>query len=204
MDIRAYDSEKDLVGVQRIWREVGWIDAGDDDQAKALEAFAAEYDGLVAEIDGSPECYVATGSGSIRYLANDLPLSVVTAVTTSHVARRQGLAKKLAAQSIARDAIAGAAVSALGMFDQGYYNQLGFGTGTYEYWHSVDPASIRVPVDARPPKRLGKDDWEAIHQSRLSRKRGHGSCSVDSGVATKAEMLWASNGYGLGYADGPN
>ena len=204
MTIRPYNPESDFDAVARIWREVGWIDAGDDDQAEGLKTFAAAYDGLVAVIDGSAECYVSTGTGSIRYLSRDLPLSVVTAVTTSHVARRQGLAKKLAAQSIARDAVAGAAVSALGMFDQGYYNQLGFGTGTYEYWHSVDPASIRVSVKARPPRRLNKDDWEAIHQSRLNRKRVHGSCNLATPAATRAEMLWATNGFGLGYADGPN
>jgi hypothetical protein len=202
VDIRAYDPNRDFDGIARVWREVGWIDAGDDDEAHALKVFAEQYDGLVAIIDGSPECYVATGTGSIRHTTEDLPLSVVTAVTTSHVARRQGLAKKLTAQSIARDAIAGAAVSALGMFDQGYYNQLGFGTGTYEYWHSVDPAALRVPVHARPPQRLSKDDWERVHESRLNRLRGHGSCNLDSFGATRAEMLWASKGFGLGYADG--
>ena len=203
MEIRAYNPESDLEGVTRIWREVGWIDASDDPD-EGLKAFVAGYEALVAVVDGSPECYVSTGKGSIRYLSEDLPLSVVTAVTTSHVARRQGLAKKLAALSIARDAVAGAAVSALGMFDQGYYNQLGFGTGPYEYWHGIDPAAIRVPVKARPPKRLTKEDWEAVHAARLNRRRGHGSCRLDSVAATRAEMQWATNGYGLGYADGPN
>ena len=204
MEIRAYNPEKDFDGVARMWREIGWVDAGDENQEKGLKVFAEQYDSLVAIIDGSPECFVSTGLGSMRYQARDLQLSVVTAVTTSHVARRQGLAKKLAAQSIARDAAGGAAVSALGMFDQGYYNKLGFGTGTYEYWHSLDPASLNVPVQARPPKRLGTADWEAIHKSRHNRLRGHGSCVLDAGAATEAELLWASNGFGLGYPDGPD
>lgn len=204
MEIRAYNHEKDFAGVARMWREIGWVEAGDENQEKGLKVFAEQFDSVVAIIDGSPECFVSTGIGSVRYLTSDLPLSVVTAVTTSHVARRQGLAKKLTAESIARDAAAGAAVSALGMFDQGYYNKLGFGTGTYEYWHALDPASLRVPVTARPPKRLGPDDWEAIHKSRLARLRGHGSCVLDAGAATEAELLWASNGFGLGYADGPD
>ncbi len=204
METRTYEPDTDFDGVARIWREIGWLDAGDEDQEKGLRAFAEQYQGRIAVIDGSPECYVATGMGSIRHLADDLPLSVVTAVTTSHVARRQGLAKRLTAESIARDAAAGAAVSALGMFDQGYYNQLGYGTGTYEYWHSVDPASLRVPVTARPPVRITKDDWESVHRSRLRRRRGHGSCNLDAPAATQAEMQWASNGFGLGYADGPD
>lgn len=204
MEIRAYDPESDFDGLARMWREVGWVDAGNEDHEKGLRVFAEQYSGLIADIDGSAECYVATGPGSIRYLEEDLPLSVVTAVTTSHVARRQGLARKLTAELVSRDAAAGAAVSALGMFDQGYYNRLGFGTGAYEYWHSVDPAAIRVPVSARSPRRLSKDDWAAIHRSRLDRRRGHGSCVLDAGAATQAELLWATNGFGLGYADGPS
>lgn len=201
MEIRTYDPDQDLEGVARIWTEIGWIDAGAEDEKKGLAAFADQYNALVAIIDDAPECFVATGSGSMRYLDEDLPLSVVTAVTTSHVARRRGLAKKLTAQAVARDAEAGAAVAALGMFDQGYYNQLGFGTGTYEYWHAIDPASLRVPVKARPPVRLGTDDWQRIHRSRLARLRGHGSCNIQAPAATQAEMLWASNGFGLGYEE---
>lgn len=204
MEIRKYNPDTDFAGVARIWREIGWIESNNENQDKGLELFAAQYEALVAIIDGSPECFVSTGTGSMRHITEDLPLSVVTAVTTSHVARRQGLARKLTARLIAQDAVAGAAVSALGMFDQGYYNRLGFGTGTYEYWHSIDPSSLRVPVTPRPPKRLGTDDWEAIHQSRLGRLRGHGSCVLEAGAATAAELLWADNGFGLGYPDGPN
>ena len=203
METRAYDPARDLDALTRIWREVGWIDAGDDNHQEGLRIFAEHYQGMVAEVDGAPECYVATGQGNIRHTSQELPLSVVTAVTTSHVARRQGLARRLTAQSMARDAAAGAAVNALGMFDQGFYNQLGFGTGTYDYWHSIDPAALRIPSTARPPRRLSKDDWEIIHESRLNRRRGHGSCNVFSPAASQAEMNWASNGFGFGYADGP-
>ena len=202
MNIRPYDPSTDLESLQRIWREVGWIDAGDDDHAEGLRIFAEQYEGRVAVIDGSAECYVATGPGTIRHTTEDLPLSVVAAVTTSHVARRQGLAKRLTAQSIAADAANGAAVCSLGMFDQGFYNKLGFGTNAYEYWHSIDPAAIRVNVTARPPQRLSKDDWEAMHNSRINRRRGHGSCNLTNTAATQAEMHWASNGFGLGYTDG--
>ncbi len=204
METRAYDPDLDFDAVARIWREVGWIDAGDDKHEEGLRVFAEQYTGLVADLGGTPECYVATGAGTISYTTQELPLSVVTAVTTSHVARRQGLAKRLTAQSIANAAVSGAAVSALGMFDQGFYNKLGFGTGPYEYWHSFDPAALRVSAVARPPQRLSMDDWAIIHESRLRRHRGHGSCNIDSPAATQAEMHWASNGFGLGYADGPD
>ena len=204
MEIRKYNPETDFDGVARVWREIGWIESGSENQERGLKLFAEQFYSLVAVVDGSPECFVSTGMGSMRYLDQDVSLSVVTAVNTSHVARRQGLARKLTAKAIAHDADAGAAVSALGMFDQGYYDRLGFGTGAYEYWHSIDPASLRVPVAPRPPKRLGVDDWEAIHHSRHNRLRGHGSCVLDAGAATEAELLWADNGFGLGYHDGPN
>lgn len=201
---RAYDAEKDQEAVARIWREVGWIDADSKTDAEALRLFADGYRGIVADLNGSPECYVATGSGAMRYQDEDIPLSVVAAVTTSHVARRQGLAGELTAASIARDAAEGAIVSALGIFDQGYYDRLGFGTGGYELWRSFDPATLRVPVKPRPPLRLTADDWEQAHAARHRRMRGHGGVNIDHGVATHSEMIWASNGFGLGYADGPN
>jgi hypothetical protein len=204
VDIRPYDGERDFDGVARIWREIGWIDAGNDDHEAALQSFTSQFDGLVATVDGSPECYVATGRGSVRHLADDLPFIGVMAVTTSHLVRRQGLARRLAAQSLAREVAAGAAVGGLGMFDQGYYDRLGFGTGPYEHWHSVDPASLRVPVSPRIPKRLTTDDVAAVHASRLGRTMGHGSVNFEADAATRAEMLWSDNGFGLGYADGPN
>jgi predicted acetyltransferase len=204
VNIRLYDPEKDFDAVHRIWSEVGWLEADSDNHKEGLRLFASDYEGLVAVIDGEAECYVATGPGTIRHSGADLPLSVVAAVTTSHIARRQGLAQKLTTQSIARDAERGALVSALGMFDQGFYDKLGYGTGGYEHWHSLDPADLRVPVKARPPQRLSKDDWELVHKSRLNRRRGHGACNIDVFAATQAEMLWASNGFGFGYPDGPD
>ena len=177
---------------------------GNDDHEAALREFTSQFDGLVAVVDGSPECYVATGQGSMRYLADDLPLSGVMAVTTSHLVRRQGLARRLAAQALAREAAAGVAVSGLGMFDQGYYNRLGFGTGPYEHWHSIDPASLRIPGSPRVPKRITTDDVAAVHASRLSRTLGHGSVNFAAEAATRSEMMWSDKGFGLGYADGPN
>ncbi len=53
MDIRAYDPEVDFDGIARIWKEIGWIESGSDDQEKALKVFAEQYDGLVAIIDDS-------------------------------------------------------------------------------------------------------------------------------------------------------
>ncbi len=36
----------------------------------------------------------------------------------------------------------GAELAGLGMFEQGFYNKLGFGTLAYENWVSFDPANL--------------------------------------------------------------
>ena len=121
-------------------------------------------------------------------------------MTTSRVARKQGFASRMTAELIAADAAAGALVSALGMFEQGFYDQLGFGTGPYEHWISFDPAQLDVPRQARVPLRLGREDAARIHQALLMRQRGHGACTLFPPGIVAAEMAWTPNGFGLGYA----
>jgi hypothetical protein len=142
--------------------------------------------------------------GAIRYQDEDLPLSAVTAVLTSRIARRQGLAKRLTAQVIAADAAEGALVSSLGIFEQGFYNLLGYGSGSYVHWLSFDPAQLNVDRKARVPRRLTEDDWEVIHIAALARRRGHGGANIHPPELTRAELGWTENGFGLGYNDGPN
>ncbi len=48
----------------------------------------------------------------------------------------------------------GHAVRMLGMFEEGFYNRVGFGSGGYEYWLAFDPASLLPKVPYRRPKRL--------------------------------------------------
>jgi hypothetical protein len=88
------------------------------------------------------------------------------------------------------------------MFEQGFYDRLGFGSGPYESELSFDPALLKPGRPDRHPKRLGFDDFEAIHASRLSRKRTHGGCNLHPAEMTRAEMEWVKNGMGLGFYDG--
>jgi hypothetical protein len=198
---RAYDPEKDKEAVHRIWSEVGWIEKG---QEEAMDVYVSRCRGMVAEVNGEAECLVLSAEGTLRYLAEDLPFAGVTGVTTSRIARKQGLARQLVAKVVAADAEEGALVSGLGMFEQGFYNQLGFGTGVYEHWVGFDPARLRVKVKARVPRRIGVEDWEAVHASRLARQRGHGAVSFVGSEASRAEMMTTTKGFGLGYYDGPN
>ncbi|NLG48710.1 MAG: GNAT family N-acetyltransferase [Chloroflexi bacterium] len=200
---RPYDPERDREAAHRIWQEVGWLEK----EARHLEAFDAmltSVRAMVADLNGQAECLVVTGPGVLRYLDRDLPLSVVLGVATSHVGRKQGLASQLAARAVALDAASGAQVVALSMFEQGYYNQLGFGTGDYELLVRFDPSRLHTRVKHRAPTRLSADDWEQMHAAHLQRARRHGAVSILAPAVIRAEMVWTKNPVGLGYHDGPD
>ncbi|MHC4218253.1 MAG: GNAT family N-acetyltransferase [Planctomycetota bacterium] len=207
MCFRAYEAEKDKDAIHRIWYETGWIESGHERQ---MDLFVEAGRSWVADVNGGAECLVLTAPGTVRYVDTDLTMSCVTAVTTSRVARKQGFAAGLTARAIAADVADGALISALGMFEQGFYNRLGFGTGGYEHLVSFAPAALRVggrgSGAARPrvPRRITPDDWEMVHANRLRRHRGHGACNLESADLTRAEMLEHKNGFGLGFADGPD
>jgi len=200
MEYRDYDPAKDKDAVHRIWREIGWLEKGEEE---AMDLFIECGRPLVAEINGEAECMVVTVPGSVRYLDEDLSFSAVTAVTTSRIARKRGLARRLAARAVAADAADGALISGLGMFEQGFYDQLGFGTGSYKHWVAFDPSTVRTEVKPRIPRRITTEDWSMVHASRLARWRGHGACNLNPPEVTRVEMFQSKNGFGLGYCDGP-
>jgi hypothetical protein len=202
MKFRSYDPKKDQEAVHRIWQEVGWLE---DKKAhkEGVDLHIAAGRAMVGEIGDAAECLVLTAPAMIRYLDEDLPMSAMTGVTTSRVARKQGLATRLAAHMLALDAAEGALVAGLGMFEQGYYNRLGFGNLGYNLWVKLDPADINVNVEHRVPVRLTVDDWAKMHAARLTRPRGHGGLNILSPNVTRADMLWTKKPIGLGYFDGP-
>ncbi len=199
MTFRTYQSDRDLEAVLRIYREVGWI--SEKPHETAVKQLLESGRGWVAELHGSAECVVVADTGTIRHLERDLPLCVVAGVTTSRIARKQGLASRLTTQLLAEEASQGQAVAMLGIFEQGYYNQLGFGNGCYENWCTVDPSMLQIPVKANTPVRLGVDDWQMMHENRLNRLRMHGSCSITPPALTHADALWTEHGFGMGYLD---
>jgi GNAT superfamily N-acetyltransferase len=202
MHYRDYDPEKDRDAVYRILREVGWLEPGKEHCFDlALDADRT----LVAEVGSSPECIVCTSPGSMRYLDEDLPFVEVTLLATSRIARRQGLASRLLARALAMDVADGAIAARVCVFDQGYYDKVGFGPGPYEHRVSFDPAALKVNVKPRLPRRLTKDDFALVHASRLSRIRSHGGVIYPSAAHTQIEMnFWSEKGFGLGYCDGPD
>lgn len=192
--------DSDLPAFIRIWREVGWID--DDDQEKALPFFLEGADALVATMEGEAECAVTTHAARMTLHDRDVPISVVSSVTTSRVARRQGFAGRLVAQALVAAAEGGAALSVLGMFDQGFYDRLGFGSGASMLRHQFDPSTMRVRMPTRAPVRLGMKDWAEIHAAMQGRTRSHGGVAMDSSGFTRGEMMWdADSLFALGFRD---
>ena len=200
MEIRDYDHDRDLEAVKQIWREVGWVDG---EGVKVLDELLPTTDTVVFDIDGTAECSVVAVPGTIRIGETDLPLGAVAGVTTSRVARRLGAARALTARTLANQADAGIAVSALGMFDQGFYDTVGYGTGTYVNRIVFDPAKLDTGRSFRPPKRLTADDLDAMYRTMRDRARGHAGCSLDAPALFKAEWRWISTPFALGYYDGP-
>lgn len=197
---RKYESPADRPFAHRIWREIGWMEK---DQEAGVDALVEAGSAMVAELSGEPECLVSRAPGELRYMDRDLPFACITSVTTSRIARKQGIAARLAAKSVAEAATEGALVAGLSMFEQGFYNQLGFGTGGYEHWLALDPSQLVLSVQHRIPRRLGLDDLPEVHSLRLRRLRGHGSCNLLPVGTTQSNVLLYQNVAGLGYHDGP-
>lgn len=204
MTYRDYDPDKDLTAVQRIWKEVGWINDIETDGIYVDTFFRAANDALVATIDGEAECAVHGMHGEMMYQDQPLALGAVTGVTTSRISRKLGFARELTARLIARQAEAGMDVSALGMFEQGFYDQLGFGTGVYEQWIRFDPATLVVDRNFRPPRRLQQRDFRQMHESLWHRAKTHGAVSLNAVEFAQAETGMTEEPFGLGYFDGPN
>lgn len=201
--LREYDRDRDRAAVQRIWHEVGWVEDSETHNT-GVDLHLDNARVLVAEVNGAAECMVAAMPGQIRHLRSTLSLSAVTAVATSMIARKQKLAQRLTAAVIAREAAAGAAVSALGMFEQGFYNQLGFGSFGYIHIVGFDPAQLNVRQRARVPRRLGVDDYAQMHAALAGRMPVHGGVVLTSPEFIHAEVHWFKGLLALGYADGPD
>lgn len=201
MTIRPYNASKDLTAVTRLWEEIAWIDRDDEDDAEYLKVFLAGSNALVAEMHGEAECLVASCPGSILHLATEVPMTVIAAVTTSLIARKQGLASRTTARAIAEGAEAGHATAALGMFEQGYYTRLGFGNSAYEQIARFNPSSLNVSVDFPAPVRLSQKDAADMHQALMQRWRGHGSVQVIPPEHFQAETGWTEDPVGLGFRD---
>jgi predicted acetyltransferase len=172
----------------------------DDDEANQLEYFFAEGDVRLADLNGEVVCSVSTHPGTFRHVETDLPATLVSSVTTSWIGRKQGFARTLTAESLAAGAESGSAIAILGMFEQGFYNRLGFGCGSYEHIARFDPGSLKVRTPFRPPVRLSPEDYQEAAAALRRRKLSHGGVVNNSAEVVRAEFGW-TKGLILGYRD---
>ena len=193
MNYRNYDPSRDADAVKRMYCEAGWGDYKDCDRA-----YVEAERSLVALIDDSAAALAVSSFGDIRYLDETLPLACIGAVITDLTARKQRLSSQLTARRVMLDARDGTAVSVLGAFEDGYYNRLGFGTGSYDHWVHFSPSNLKIDVEPRTPRRLTENDWEMMHQNRLARCRFHGGCNFYTPQYTMAEAA-EEGGFGFGY-----
>jgi hypothetical protein len=146
------------------------------------------------------ESVVHRALGSLRYDTTDLSLGAITAAVTSRIARHRGLASRLTARSVAHLADEGAAVVYLGMFEQGFYDRLGFGTGPYENLVWVSPGALNVPVPYRVPLRFDLDtDIEELHAAQVGRHLDHGGVVVGTERLTQSGVRIDSDVSVYGY-----
>ena len=195
--IREFEFDRDLDAVKRIWQEVGWVE--DEEEIKQLDLFFADGNTLIATVDEVPECSVHTLPGNITIDTTNVPMIAVTAVTTSHLGRGRSFAQKLTAMQLIRGQKEGNAVAALGMFDQGFYDKLGFATGAYERQLTFDPSLLDVDIPQNVVVRLTKDDAAEMHAAMFNRYRSHGSASLESEKVFEAELGFAEKSFGLGF-----
>lgn len=191
----------DRKSVHRIWEECGWLT---DDKKRKDSADAAIGAGRAFVYDhrGSAESLVTSATSHLHYNGTILKHAAITSVTTSRIARNLGAASGTLAYTLAKEAESGFATSGLGVFEQGFYNRLGYGSGVYENVISFDPAwLIDLPAPAIP-QRFDARNYKLIHQARLARRKSHGAIDLLPPELTRADMIKLKNTFCIGYKSG--
>lgn len=197
--VRAYEPA-DHDAVARIWQEIGWI-SDDKEQVKAVGEMAAQGRTSVALVNGVAESFGAWMPATVTYTSTDLSLCHITAITTSRLGRRRGFASTMTERCLAEGAAEGFAVASLGVFDEGFYDRFGFGTGTPVAMVKFDPASLRVDVPYRTPERLGAEHADEMQAAMANRLAAHGAMTMGSASFYGWDFVMEDRYFALGYRD---
>lgn len=197
--IRKGTGEQDFKKIVELWFEIGWLKSKGLEDNSGLKDMLKSSDCWVYEENGKIEATAFGIPGEINYLNEKLSFHGLSGVVVSPVARKEGLASRLVTQSITESYHQGTAVSGLLMFEQGYYNYLGYGTGSYDHVFTFDPSYLNVDLNPDRPSRISKDDWKEVHRALLNRKPYHGAVSLLPARISKDKLAWSDQAYGLGY-----
>lgn len=205
-NIRRYRTT-DQQRIVKLWQEIGWIEQGEERQELACKNFLKAGPAWVGTINKIPETFVGTTMGSIHHMKAELSFCAVSAVMSGLRSRRQGMGLRVTARALQAAYEKGSEVAGLSIFDQGYYDKLGFATGAPVSLIRFDPSSLNIPIlhekDALPVV-LTADKWKEIHASRLGRMHGHGSCDLFSALHTRGELLFEKESLGMGFFNEQN
>ncbi|MCK5785590.1 MAG: GNAT family N-acetyltransferase [Candidatus Sabulitectum sp.] len=195
-----YNKEKHLAKCLSIWTDVGWLEKGEE---KLVERLFDSSDALVGEHDGEAVALSFAHSGTLRHASHhqDLPFCAISAVTVAYHVRKLGFAGTLTAELLARGAERGEAFAGLGMFEQGFYDRLGFANFPYTRISEFRPSDLKLSGSfSSEPVRLSKKNWADIHRCRISRLRWHGSINLPAAI-TRADMEVNKRTFAIGFRD---
>ncbi len=198
METARYDASLHLNDCLITWRDAGWLEKGSE---KAAEEFIGSGSAMVGLENGRAVALATSGKGSMHHClhSSDLPFCSINSVNVSFHGRKLGYAAALTTSLLAEAAERGDACAGLGMFEQGFYDRLGF--SNMPYWNSVSlvPSEIALEGEfASRPVRLSAENWMEIHRNRTDRYRHHGSINLSS-ASTKAAMDFSGNCFVLGF-----
>lgn len=193
-----YDPDKHFEDCLLTWKDAGWFEKG---QEKAAGEFIDSGSALVGIHQGRAVALATSGRGTFKhFLFNDeLQFCSINSVNVAFHGRKKGFAALLTAELLAQAAENGVACAGLGMFEQGFYDRLGF--ANMPYWKSVYLRPSEISLQGRTvsdPVRLNGDDWEEVHNSRTKRLRGHGSINLEPS-STRAAFDFSPGCFVLGF-----
>ena len=200
-EICAYDAQLHFDSAVRHWAEINWGDGAEKEQVRLRRSWEVGST-IVGVIDGAAEALGHWVPGNVRHLDREVSMGAITAITTGPLARQHKFASRITARCLAEAANDGLATAGLGIFDQGFYDRMGFGMGSYDYVAVFDPAQLSVPTLDRTPVRLTVDDYEEVCAALHRRFRDHGSAVLDPPELVRAELALFDKPMGLGFRDG--
>ncbi len=200
MIIRPYDQNKDKEALMRIWQESGWMNKKPDKKfKKALKSFMECGSAKVGLLHNEAECFSITHQGTMMMLDAELSFQAVSGIAVSHTARRMGGATELTALAVLDAALNGVAVTALGIFDQGFYDKLGFGAFPYIHFVMLDPLQLDVPRLKRQPIRLSTSDMGRVTANIATQHSHHGLVKIPLDGFFAMIVAEAETTFGLGF-----